>query len=123
MQGAGWTERSEVKLDFSKFFGGRKNQREMFLSFEKLPGGNYKLVPPRYVSRCQNSNFDFNTKEGNEIRMRSTLNSSVLFKTIKDLKKEQVWECVENKDFLVPNMLNKKSKKEKIRADLKELLL
>ena len=121
MQGAGWTETFTTRLEFVKTFGGRKHPKEMRLTFIKA-GEKYRLVPPKYESRCCNSIFDFNAKEGIGIRMRTTFNRGVLTSIIKSLKQFGIWEFIDNQDFLVPNMFNKKTEKGKVRSDLKELL-
>jgi len=79
--------------------------------------GVYKIQHPSYLFISTISHF---LSTENDIRL--SLNKVYLKSVVRMLKRTRVWDNITNQDFLVVNHNNRKSNKEKVRAELSGLI-
>jgi len=90
------------------------------VSIRLVPSLNnkYRIIFPSYLFFSKISHF---SPVDNEYR--NCRNKAILKSLVKLLKRSSIWDYIENKDFLTINDHNKRSDKENLKKELKELYL
>jgi hypothetical protein len=110
-----WLLEKASKDDISlvKSIGGRV----VTIRLSRIDKDKYKVIFPSYIFTSKVSHF-----APTENEYRNCRNRNIILSLVKLLKRTQIWNNIENKDFFTINEENEKSNKSQLRKELTELL-